>query len=118
MSEPDDCVASLDKWVKMKKNTIYDANIRGPSNKQDVLENYTSVLETFALELIHNIQTENYKELDSMNWPDDLMECIKDMNIRTVIMERIDKWFIRYPFVKSKLHLDELYRENTSMTNR
>ena len=43
------------------------------------------------------------------------MECIKDLNIRTVILDRIESWFVRYPFVKSKLHMEELARENAGV---
>lgn len=115
MPEPDECVASLDEWIKGKKNTFYDQNIRGPNNEQDVLENYTYALEIFANNLIHAIEYEDINNLNELQWPADLMECIKDMNIRTVMIDRIDHWLIRYPFVKSKLHLEELARENAGL---
>ena len=115
MPEPEDCVASLDEWIKEKKNTFYDENIRGPNNEQAVLENYTNALEFFAHTLIRAIEYEDIKSLNEFQWPADLMECIKDLNIRTVMLDRIDYWFIRYPFVKSKLHLEELARENAGL---
>jgi len=115
MPEPDECVKMLDQWIKEKKNTVYDENIKGPNNQQDVLENYTNILEIFANKLISAIEKEDTKILNELEWPDDLMECIKDMNIRTVILDRIESWFVRYPFVKSKLHLEELARENAGV---
>jgi len=115
MPEPDECVKLLDEWIKQKKNIVYDENIKGPNNRQDVLENYTNVLEIFASKLITAIEKEDTKILNDLQWPDDLMECIKDMNIRTVILDRIESWFVRYPFVKSKLHLEELARENAGV---
>jgi len=115
MSEPDACVEALDTWIKEKKNTVYDENIKGPNNQQDVLENYTNVLELFARNLMRAIEHEDMNVLSELRWPDDLMECIKDMNIRTVILDRLEKWFIRYPFVRSKLHLEELARENAGI---
>jgi hypothetical protein len=115
MPEPDECVKLLDEWIKQKKNIVYDENIKGPNNRQDVLENYTNVLEIFASKLITAIEKEDTKILNDLEWPDDLMECIKDMNIRTVILDRIESWFVRYPFVKSKLHLEELARENAGV---
>lgn len=115
MPEPDECVASLDEWIKEKKDGIYGENIKGPNNDQGVLESYTNALEIFAHNLIHAIEYEDINILNELQWPDDLMECIKDMNIRTVMVDRIDHWFIRYPFVKSKLHLEELARENAGV---
>jgi len=115
MSEPDECIAELDKWIKTIKDDIYNNNIKGPSNDQAVLTNYMNDLEIFANNLNRQIKAENMSELNTMNWPESLMECIKDMNKRIVILDRIEHWCIRYPFVRSKLHLEELARENAGV---
>jgi len=115
MSEPDECIAELDKWIKNIKDKIYNDNIKGPNNNQDVLTNYINELEVFANNLNREIKAENTAELNTMKWPESLMECIKDMNMRIVILDRIEYWCIRYPFVRSKLHLEELARENAGV---
>jgi len=115
MSEPDDCIAELDAWIKVMKDDIYNNNIKGPSNDQGVLTNYINDLEVFANRLNREIKAENSGELNTMKWPESLMECIKDMNKRIVILDRIEHWCIRYPFVRSKLHLEELARENAGV---
>lgn len=115
MAEPDDCIEVLDEWIKTTKNVIYDENIKGPNNQQGVLEAYTGSLEQFANKLIRAIESENIKVLTGLGLPDDLMKCIRDLNTRTVITYRIEHWFIRYPFVKSKLHINELEAENAGV---
>jgi len=115
MSEPDECIAELDKWIKNIKDKIYNDNIKGPNNDQAVLTNYINDLEVFANNLNREIKAENTAELNGMKWPESLMECIKDINMRIVILDRIEYWCIRYPFVRSKLHLEELARENAGV---
>jgi hypothetical protein len=115
MGEPDECIEVLDKWIQSEKNTIYDENIKGPENSQEVLSIYMESLESFGKRLLSAIVREDIDVLQDFAWPDELLECIKDLEIRTVIMDRIEHWFIRYPFVKSKLHINELAAENAGL---
>jgi hypothetical protein len=115
MSEPEDCIKSLDEWIKTKKTGVYDENIKGPNNDQLVLQSYTDALENLGEKLILAIEREDTETLIDLQWPDDLMNCIKDLNIRTVIVDRIECWFIRYPFIRSKMHLEEMSRENAGV---
>ena len=114
-SEPEECIEALDRWIQSEKNTIYDDNIKGPDNSQQVLENYTVSLKSFADKLLKAIDHESIDILQDLNWPDELIGCIKDLSIRTVIMDRIENWCIQYPFVKSKLHINELEAENAGV---
>ena len=41
--------------------------------------------------------------------------CILDLSIRTVLLDRIEDWLLTYPYVRSRLHLNELERENTGI---
>ena len=115
MGEPDECIDVLDKWILAEKNTIYDANIKGPDNSQDVLSVYIESLESFGKRLLWAIEHEDLDYLRELNWPTELLECIKDLGIRTVITDRIEHWFLMYPFVKSKLHINELATENAGV---
>lgn len=114
-SEPEACVNDVDKWLQSKKKSIYDENIKGPDNSEDVLESYTNSLEVLGINLIRAINNEDIDALESLEWPEELLECIKDMNIRTVINDRIEYWCIRYPFVKSILHINEMVQENAGV---
>ena len=114
-SEPDECLEVLDEWLKSEKAAIYDENIKGPDNSQEVLNAYIESLESFGKRLLWAIEHEAFDDLQELNWPDELLDCIKDMNIRTVITDRIESWFLRYHFVKSKLHINELAAENAGV---
>ena len=115
MSDPDSYVEILDKWVQSEKNAIYDENIKGPNNSEDVLENYIQMLERFAVNLIKAIESEHIINLHDLNWPNELIDPVKDLGIRTMLTDRIELWCIRYPFVKSKLHINELEAENAGI---
>ena len=113
--EPEECIEALDKWIQSEKNTIYDENIKSPDNSQEVLNAYIESLESFGKRLLWAIEHEDLDDLRELNWPNELLDCIKDMNIRTVITDRIESWFLRYHFVKSKLHINELAAENAGV---
>ena len=113
--EPEDCIESLDEWIISNKNMIYDENIKSPNNSQEVLENYTNTLETFANKLIRAINREDEDILSELGWPQELLVCIKDLSVRAIIVYRVEHWFIRYPFIKSKFHLNELEAENAGV---
>ena len=115
MSEPEDCIEALDTWIQSEKNMIYDENIKGPDNSNEVLENYSNSVESFGRKLIYAIKREDINLLQDLNWPDTLLDCIKDSSIQTVIVDRIENWCIQYPYVKSKLHINELAQENAGV---
>ena len=115
MSEPDECLECLDEWLKKNKDRIYDETIKDHENSQVSLVNYKDSLKLLYKKLIDAIESEDTTILKDIEWPDQLMECIKDMNIRTVITYRIEHWLYRFPFVKSKLHLNELEKENVGV---
>lgn len=104
---------SLDAWILERKNSEYDRNIQ--SNEPAELQAYSDSLEIFALRLIRAIEKESFVSLKELGWPEDLMECIKDVGIRVEIVDRIESWLIRYPFNRSKAHMQELQRENEGL---
>lgn len=113
--EPEECIEALDTWITSKKNSIYDENIKSPENSHEVLENYTNSLEIFANKLMRAIKREDEDILSDLDWPESLLICIRDLSVRAIILYRIEHWFIRYPFVKSKFHLNELEAENSGI---
>jgi len=113
--EYDRCINALDTWLQSKKKSIYDENIKGPDNSEDVLESYINSLEDLGINLIRAINNQDIDTLGSLEWPEELLECIEDMNIRIVINDRIEYWCIRYPFIKSILHINEMVQENAGV---
>ena len=109
------CLETLSIWVKKKKEELYDLNIKSPKNTEKVLEEFTQACEKVGNGLLKDLNSENQKNLQEIGWPSELMECIKRSDIRTVLCNEIENWFIRFPFVKSKLHLEELERENAGI---
>lgn len=109
--EPEECLAALSEWIKMQKDKIYDENIKSPTDDQNVLANYENILEGFAFKIVSAIERENIQVLQSLGWPETLMECIRDPNTKIVVLNEIEQWLIRFPFVKTRKHLEELEKE-------
>ena len=118
MTESDsesECIAILDKWILVNRDIVYNENIKGPDNSQEVLEEYTCKLREYGNSLISAIRKENTNALFDLDWPNELMECIHDVNTKNDIIDRIQHWCITYPFVKSVLHMNELAAENAGV---
>jgi hypothetical protein len=110
----DDCLVILEKWLIEQKNKIYDEHVKS-DNDENELQDYSDSLEDFARDIIEAIEDENTSKLRDLEWPQDLIDCIKDVGIRVDIINSIDSWFIRYPFNRSKNHIKELQRENAGL---
>jgi len=115
VSDTEECLNSLDTWLKIYKNKIYDENIKGHENSKQVLLKYKYSLSDFSEILITAIENEDIEKLTIIGWPDDLMECIKDMRIRPDLIYKIQHWFVQYPFIKSKIHLQEIEKQNAGI---
>lgn len=113
--EYDACLKVLAEWAKVKKSELYDQNIKSPANREDVLEGFARACKNMGSMLIQNLNSENAETLTVLGWPPELMECMKRSDVRTVLCDEVEQWFIRYPFVKSRLHLEELERENAGL---
>lgn len=109
------CLTVLASWVKEKKNELYDKNIKSPANQENVLSDYAKQCGLLGEVLLQNLNTENDDNLRKLGWPEDLMECIKRPDVRIVLCDEVENWFIRYPFVRSRLHLEEMERENAGV---
>jgi hypothetical protein len=114
-TEYDDCLQKLANWAKAKKDELYEANIKSPTNREAVLETFTRACRQVGQDLVTNLNAENDRNLRGLGWPDELMECMKQPDIRTILCDQVENWFIRFPFVKSRLHLEELERENSGL---
>ena len=112
MSE--DCLVILGKWLVEQKDKIYNEHIKA-DNDENELQAYSDSLENYAINLIQAIKNESFDELKKLEWPNDLMECIKDVSIRVDVLNDIESSFVRYPFNRSKIHIKELERENAGL---
>ena len=111
MSEPEDCIEALSEWIQAYKNQIYDANIKSPNNDNSVLLKYQGALEDMGLKILRAIDKEDQTVLNDMKWPTTLLDCVRDPNTKIIIRNEIEQWFIRFPFVRSRQHLEELEKE-------
>ena len=115
-SDPDAFLRPLDTWIQQQKDEIYDSNITNhPNGNSSHLEKYRNALEGLAYKLTRAIDNEDSTTLLALGWPQALVDSIRDMNMRTDILDRIECWFVRYPFVKSRIHLEELRNENAGL---
>jgi len=112
MSE--ECLEILRKWLIEQKNRVYSENIK-LDNDANELQGYSDSLEDLAFKLIKGIEREKFDELKILGWPQELMECIKDVGIRVDIIHDIESSFIRFPFNKSEIHRNELEKEKAGL---
>jgi hypothetical protein len=112
MSE--ECLDILDKWLILIKKEFYDKHIN-KDNDENELQTYSDSLEDYGENLIQAIEKESYETLKNLNWPEELMKCIKDLSIRVDIINDITSSFIRFPFNRSEIHRKELLRENAGL---
>lgn len=112
MSE--ECLNILDKWLILIKKEFYDKYIT-KDNDENELQTYTEYLIDFGEQLIEAIEKESNETLSDLNWPKELMKCIKDLSIRVDIINDITSSFIRFPFNRSEIHRKELLRENAGL---
>ena len=108
------CLLTLDKWLILIKKEFYYIHIKSDDNENE-LQTYSDSLEDLGENLIKAIEGESNKRLRELNWPEELMECIKDIGIRVDIIHHITSSFITYPFNHSKIHEKELQRENEGL---
>ena len=106
-----ECIEMLDKWIITIRDEIYNKNIKSPNNSEDSISEYIAELETYGNTLNHAIKKEHTNILLDNGWPNELMECIKTIRIKNEIIDRIEYWCIRYPFVKNIPHMNELINE-------
>ena len=112
MSEEEGCLGLLDEWILKQKNSIYEQNIKGPTNNSQDIKKYFDTLINLSDKLQRAIKNREIEFLKSVGWPEPLIGCINDINMRTDIQDRIKLWFETYPNVKRPGHLKKLVEES------
>ena len=111
--EEDACIEKVNKWIIDTKKNAYEKNINvNTTENPETLIAYQADLENLEHNLSKAIQNENMKELSNLHWPDELMECIKDMAIRGEILDLLHQAFKVHHFNKSPIHEAELQKDN------
>lgn len=96
----------LNSWIVQVKNKKYKEYLS--SENVNGLEKYKKSLEELEFELSRAIVDQDKKKLINLEWPNELMEYIEDMNIRTYILDCINQAFTINHFNRSPLHETEL----------
>lgn len=93
--EPETCISALATWIKNKKIEISDDITVNSRNTPADLQEYCTRIEDLAHELCKAIRYENTEVLHRLQFPDDLIQCSKSLDVRTVMIDKIEDWCIR-----------------------
>ncbi len=108
------CLKILSSWiVEFKKKTWH--MIVKSSNDSSELEAYKSALEEQESRLRKAIYLEDFENLRALGWPEELMDCIKDMSRRTDISDMLYESLITHHFNRSPRHEQELHEEKSGL---
>jgi hypothetical protein len=100
------CSAILNKWIVSIKKEAFTQNIQN-ENPEELMK-YKYSLEELESKLRYAIENENNTVLEDLRWPKELMECIKDMEIRAYILDCLQQAFTVHHFNQSPKHEEEL----------
>ena len=115
MSDSDECIKTLNKWIISKKHEIYDEFVTKSTNTVKDLSDYINTCANLGNKVIHAINNEDDVVLRSVEWPEELMECIRDVIIRIDIIDNITNLLITYPENNSPKHMEEIKAENSGL---
>lgn len=110
--DEDNCLKILHTWI-IEQKRVAQNTYKGDSTND--LKEYTETLETLERKLRKAIYLEDFKGLETLGWPQELMECIKDMTVRPVLLDLIYESLIIHKFNRSPMHENELKEENAGL---
>ena len=113
----DECLNILTKWIMERKKETYSEYIKsdGTNDTNEDLRKYKEVLESLERKIRKAVYLEDFKNLEEIGWPSELMECIKDMSIRCDLLDLIYESFITHSYNRSPMHEKELQEENAGL---
>jgi hypothetical protein len=110
------CILRVNAWIKEIKRKAYETNINtqdsNTNENPDELLAYKSDLEELEQKLRKAITDENTEALSELHWPNDLNDCIKNMSLRTYILDNLHQAFNVHHFNKSPEHERELQKDS------
>jgi len=109
----DICMDYLNKWIVQQKKEIWTRETTS-GTPQGILQ-YRESLLALCEQLMKAIRAEDAESLARLNWPTELMDCIKDMGIRVDIVETLEQALTIHQFNRSPEHEEELRKENAGL---
>ena len=110
--DEDNCLKILHKWIIDKKSEA-QTSYKGDSIND--IKKYTETLETLERKIRKALYLEDFKNLEALGWPQELLECIKDMTVRPSLLDLIYESLIIHQFNRSPMHESELKEENAGL---
>lgn len=108
------CLKALSTWIIQYKRKTWTQYVK-TSDDANELQSYKNALEDMESRLRKAIYLEDIENLKALDWPDDLMDCIKDMSIRADLTDLLYESFVTHHFNRSPRHEQELHEENSGL---
>jgi len=110
----DACLKILSSWIVEYKKKTWNETVKS-DNVSSELQEYKDALEQQESRLRKAIYLEDIENLKALGWPEELMECIKDMATRTEISDMLYESLATHHFNRSPRHEQELREENSGL---
>ena len=110
----EDCLKILSAWIIQYKREAWTTHVKTNDDANE-LQLYKDTLEEQEKRLRKAIYMEDTKNLEALGWPDELMDCIKDMSIRADLTDLLYESFVTHHFNRSPRHEEELRNENAGL---
>jgi hypothetical protein len=114
MTDVDACVKMLSTWIVEFKRNTWNEHVKTTDDANE-LQTYRDVLQVQEYSLRKAINMEDTNTLRNLGWPDELMECIKDMGVRSELIDILHESLFSHPFNRSPQHEDELNNETSGL---
>ena len=108
------CVKILSAWIIQYKRKAWVEHVK-TSDDANELQVYKNDLEQLEGRLRKAIYMEDVKNLQALGWPDELMECIKNMVVRSALTDLLFQSLVTHHFNRSPRHEQELEEENAGL---
>ena len=108
------CLKALSTWIIQYKRKTWNQHVK-TSDDANELQSYKNALEQMESRLRKAIYLEDIENLKALDWPDDLMDCIKDMYMRAEMCDMLFESLVTHHFNRSPKHEQELHEENSGL---
>jgi|UniRef100_A0A6C0DJW0 glucan phosphorylase len=110
----EDCLKLLSAWIIEYKRKTWKEHVKTNDDANE-LQLYKTSLEQLETRIRKAVYMEDTSNLLALGWPEELMECIKDMAIRSELMDMLYESLVTHHFNRSPKHEEELERENAGL---
>jgi len=108
------CLKTLSTWIIEYKRKTWNKHVKTNDDANE-LESYKNSLEQLESRLRKSIYLEDIENLKALEWPDELMTCIKDMYMRAEMCDMLYESLVTHHFNRSPRHEQELHDENAGL---